>query len=85
MSDRDLLLKIFIHDNYGKMVKEYFYSDFVEALDKVLNHNIENEDDEWIIINDFKFPPKNKFWSTEKREWKEIKEKRLFLSNKISL
>lgn len=58
MADR---LKVFIYNKKAELKKEYFYDDFIYAINEVMNHNIEHEDDKWNIICDTIFPPKGLF------------------------
>jgi len=70
--DNNFLLKIFIHNKNGELVKEHFYDELVNVFNQIIDHNIEDEDDEWNIINGFQFPPKGLFWHVKEQKWKQI-------------
>jgi hypothetical protein len=70
MADR---LKVFIYYKKAELKKEYFYDDFIYAINEVMNHNIEHEDDKWNIICDTIFPPKGLIWENKIGDWVENK------------
>ena len=77
-------LKIFIYDKNGKIIKEYFYSDFIYVFNEVLDHNIEYEEDQWNMIHDFEFPPKGLLWDDNLKDWIENQNEQFILKkNKL--
>ena len=76
MSER---LKVFIYDKKAKLIKEYFYADFIYAINEVMSHNIENEDDKWNLICDTIFPPKALMWDNMIEDW--VEDRSFFTKN----
>jgi hypothetical protein len=76
-------LKVFIYNQKGEKIKEYFYSDFIYAFNETLNYNIENEEDQLNLICDFVFPPEGLSWDKELKNW--IKKDKKYLNKNIDL
>jgi hypothetical protein len=76
--DDIFLLKIFIYNKKGELIKEYLYNEAINVLNEIIDHNIEQEDDQWNAINGFEFPPMGLTWNVKDQEWKQIKIKDFF-------
>ena len=77
-------LKIFIYDKNCKIIKQYFYSDFVYCFNELFNHNIDFEDDQWNMIIDFYFPPEGLLWDSKIKDWIQDEDKK-YVNKKIDL
>lgn len=66
------LLKIFVYNTNGELIKEDFYSSFLDVYDYVLNHNTSNSGDPYNIYPGTEFPPRGYKWSKDKGDWIEL-------------
>ena len=76
-------LKVFIYNMEGTLIKEYFYNDFIYAFNEILNHNIENEEEQLNLISDFVFPPIGLLWHKESKNW--IKSDKKYLNKNTDM
>jgi hypothetical protein len=76
-------LKVFIYNQKGELIKEYFYSDFIYVFNEILSYNIENEEDQLNLIVDFIFPPEGLLWDNKSKNW--IKNDKKYINKNIDL
>ena len=65
-------MKVYVYDTKGQLIKEDFYSNFLDVYDYVLNHNTNNINDPYNIYPGTEFPPKGYKWSNDKGDWVEL-------------
>jgi hypothetical protein len=76
-------ISIFIYNDNGELIKEYFFSDFVETFNIIISHNMENKNEKWNLINGYEFPPHGLIWNNSEKNWSK-KNNEIFKSNNFS-